>query len=160
MRCADTTSRSERYFFKELARFLRIWMQTLLPPAITMALYFVIFGNLIGKRVGMMDGFSYVQYIAPGIIMMAVITNAYSNVVSSFFSAKFQRHVEEMLVAPVPNILILAGYVAGGVAPWINRGIRCDHCGAAIHKAHCAQSNRDHRRRYTNGDVVLDRRFD
>lgn len=91
-------------------------MQTVLPSAITMTLYFVIFGSLIGKRIGTMGGFSYMQYIAPGIIMMAVITNSYSNVVSSFFGAKFQRHIEEILVAPVPNVLILCGYVAGGVA--------------------------------------------
>ena len=103
-------------FFKELARFLRIWMQTILPSAITMALYFVIFGNLIGSRIGPMGGFSYIQYIAPGIIMMAVITNSYSNVVSSFFGAKFQRHIEEILVSPVPHVLIVSGYVAGGVA--------------------------------------------
>ncbi len=103
-------------FSKELARFLRIWMQTILPSAITMALYFVIFGNLIGSRIGSMGGFSYIQYIAPGIIMMAVITNSYSNVVSSFFGAKFQRHIEEILVSPVPHVLIVAGYVAGGVA--------------------------------------------
>ncbi len=100
---------------KELNRFLRIWLQTVLPPAITMSLYFVIFGNLIGPRVGSMAGFDYIQYIAPGIIMMAIITNAYSNVVSSFFGAKFQHHIEEILVAPVPNPLILAGYVFGGV---------------------------------------------
>ena len=99
---------------KELNRFLRIWLQTILPPAITMGLYFVIFGNLIGPRIGSMGGFDYIQYIAPGIIMMAVITNAYSNVVSSFFGAKFQRHIEEILVSPVPNYLILAGYVCGG----------------------------------------------
>ena len=91
-------------------------MQTILPSAITMALYFVIFGNLIGPRVGLMGGFAYIQYIAPGIIMMAVITNSYSNVVSSFFGAKFQRHIEEILVSPVPNVLIVCGYVAGGVA--------------------------------------------
>ena len=102
--------------YKELARFLRIWMQTVLPSAITMTLYFVIFGSLIGKRIGTMGGFGYMQYIAPGIIMMAVITNSYSNVVSSFFGAKFQRHIEEILVAPVPHVLILCGYVAGGVA--------------------------------------------
>lgn len=101
---------------KELARFLRIWMQTILPSAITMTLYFIIFGNLIGARIGTMGGFSYMQYIAPGIIMMAVITNSYSNVVSSFFSAKFQRHIEEILVAPVPSVVILSGYVVGGVA--------------------------------------------
>lgn len=100
---------------KEVNRFLRIWLQTILPPAITMGLYFVIFGNLIGPRIGLMSGFDYMQYIAPGIIMMAIITNAYSNVVSSFFGAKFQRHIEEILVAPVPDALILGGYVCGGI---------------------------------------------
>ena len=100
---------------KECNRFLRIWLQTILPPGISMGLYFVIFGHLIGPRIGQMGGFSYMQYIAPGIIMMAVITNAYSNVTSSFFGAKFQRHIEEILVAPVPNVLILTGYVCGGV---------------------------------------------
>lgn len=101
---------------REIRRFIRIWPQTLLPPAITMTLYFIIFGNLIGSRIGEMGGFSYIQYIAPGIIMMSVINNAYSNVASSFFSAKFQNHIEELIVAPVPNYLILAGYVAGGTA--------------------------------------------
>lgn len=101
---------------REIRRFIRIWPQTLLPPAITMTLYFIIFGNLIGSRIGEMGGFSYMQYIAPGIIMMSVINNAYSNVASSFFSAKFQNHIEELLVSPVPNYLILAGYVAGGTA--------------------------------------------
>ncbi len=101
---------------REVRRFLRIWPQTLLPPAITMTLYFIIFGNLIGSRIGEMGGFSYIQYIAPGIIMMSVINNAYANVASSFYSAKFQSHIEEMLVAPIPNYLILAGYVAGGTA--------------------------------------------
>lgn len=103
-------------FTREVRRFLRIWPQTLLPPAITMTLYFIIFGNLIGSRIGEMDGFNYMDYIAPGIIMMAVINNAYANVASSFYSAKFQSHIEELLVAPVPNYLILAGYVAGGIA--------------------------------------------
>ncbi|MFW5451658.1 MAG: ABC transporter permease [Methylophagaceae bacterium] len=101
---------------REIRRFIRIWPQTLLPPAITMTLYFIIFGNLIGSRIGQMGGFSYMEYIAPGIIMMSVINNAYSNVASSFFSAKFQNHIEELLVAPVPNYLILAGYVTGGMA--------------------------------------------
>jgi ABC-2 type transport system permease protein len=101
---------------REIRRFIRIWPQTLLPPAITMTLYFIIFGNLIGSRIGEMGGFSYMQYIAPGIIMMSVINNAYANVASSFYSAKFQSHIEELLVAPVPNYLILAGYVAGGTA--------------------------------------------
>ncbi|MGR9090013.1 MAG: ABC transporter permease [Gammaproteobacteria bacterium] len=110
-------------FAKELARFLRIWLQTILPSAITMTLYFIIFGNLIGQRIGEMGGFNYMRYIAPGIVMMAVITNSYSNVVSSFFGAKFQRHIEEILVAPVPNVLILAGYVLGGIARGLIVGV-------------------------------------
>lgn len=101
---------------KEIARFFRIWQQTLLPPAITTSLYFVIFGNLIGPRIGQMDGFSYMDFIVPGLILMAVITNAYSNVVTSFFGAKFQRSVEEMLISPTPNYIILLGFVVGGVA--------------------------------------------
>ena len=100
---------------KEITRFTRIWMQTILPAAISMALYFVIFGNLIGPRIGMMSGFTYMEFIAPGIIMMSIINNAYSNVSSSFFGARFQRHIEEMLIAPVPNWIILAGYISGGV---------------------------------------------
>jgi ABC-2 type transport system permease protein len=101
---------------KEVKRFTRIWVQTLLPPAITMILYFVIFGKLIGSRIGEMAGFSYIDFVAPGLIMMAVITNSYANVSSSFFSAKFQRSVEEILVSPTPNYIILLGFVMGGVA--------------------------------------------
>ena len=101
---------------KEVRRFTRIWVQTLIPPAITMTLYFIIFGNLVGARIGQMGGFDYMQYIVPGLIMMSVITNSYGNVVSSFFGTKFQRHIEELLVAPVPNWVILSGYVIGGVA--------------------------------------------
>ncbi|HNP02536.1 MAG TPA: ABC transporter permease [Agitococcus sp.] len=101
---------------KEIRRFTRIWVQTLLPPAITMSLYFVIFGNIVGSRIGQMGGFDYMQYIVPGLIMMSVITNSYSNVVSSFYSAKFQRSIEELLVSPVPHHIILTGYVLGGVA--------------------------------------------
>lgn len=100
---------------KEIKRFTRIWVQTLVPPAITMTLYFIIFGNLIGSRIGEMHGFSYMAYIVPGLIMMSVITNSYSNVASSFFSAKFQRNIEELLVAPVPNYVIILGFVMGGV---------------------------------------------
>lgn len=100
---------------KEIRRFMRIWPQTLLPPAITMALYFVIFGNLIGSRIGKMDGYDYMDFIVPGLIMMSVITNSYSNVVSSFFSLKFQKNIEEILVSPVPNWVVLLGYVTGGV---------------------------------------------
>jgi len=101
---------------KEIQRFMRIWVQTLVPPAITISLYFVIFGSLIGSRIGDMGGFDYMSFIVPGLIMMSVITNSYSNVASSFFSAKWQRNVEEMLVAPVPNWVIVAGYVGGGMA--------------------------------------------
>jgi ABC-2 type transport system permease protein len=100
---------------KEYHRVFRIWLQTILPPAITTGLYFLIFGNLIGRRIGRMDGFDYAQYIAPGLIMMQVITNAYGNVVSSFFSAKMQRHIEEMLVAPMANWAIVLGHTLGGV---------------------------------------------
>ena len=100
---------------KEVNRFTRIWLQTLVLPAVTMSLYFVIFGNLIGSRIGEMSGFSYMEFIVPGLIMMSVITNSYSNVASSFFSSKFQRNVEELLVAPVPTWIIIAGYVGGGV---------------------------------------------
>ncbi|MBO9491232.1 ABC transporter permease [Endozoicomonas sp. G2_1] len=102
--------------YKETHRFMRIWVQTLVPPAITISLYFVIFGSLIGSRIGEMGGFDYMAFIVPGLIMMSVITNSYSNVASSFFSAKWQRNVEEMLVAPVPNWVIVAGYVGGGMA--------------------------------------------
>ena len=108
---------------KETLRFLRIWIQTILPPAITTALYFIIFGKLIGAQLGPVDGLSYTQFIAPGLIMMAVITNAYSNVVSSFFSAKFQRHIEEMLVSPLPDAIIVLGFVGGGVARGLAVGI-------------------------------------
>jgi ABC-2 type transport system permease protein len=100
---------------REFGRIIRIWAQTIVPSAVTSALYFVIFGSLIGQRVGLMDGVPYMQYIAPGLIMMAVITNSYGNVVSSFFGAKFGKHVEEMLVAPLPNWIIVAGYVGGGL---------------------------------------------
>lgn len=101
---------------REIRRYTRIWAQTLLPPAITMTLYFIIFGNLIGSRIGEMGGFRYMDFIVPGLIMMSVITNSYSNVVSSFYSAKFQRNVEEMLVSPMPNWIILLGYVVGGMS--------------------------------------------
>jgi len=100
---------------KEIRRFMRIWVQTLLPPAIMMALYFVIFGNLIGSRIGEMGGFDYMEFIVPGLIMMSVITNSYANVVSSFFGMKFQGSIEEILVSPVPNWVVLSGYVMGGV---------------------------------------------
>jgi ABC-2 type transport system permease protein len=100
---------------REYSRIVRIWGQTLVPSAVTATLYFVIFGSLIGRRVGVMGGFDYKQYIAPGLIMMSVITNSYGNVVASFFGAKFGKHVEELLVSPLPNWIIVAGYTAGGL---------------------------------------------
>jgi ABC-2 type transport system permease protein len=122
-RDADTPKGLERarwtglktIIIREYSRIIRIWAQTIVPSAVTSALYFVIFGSLIGSRVGLMDGVPYMQYIAPGLIMMAVITNSYGNVVSSFFGAKFGKHVEEMLVAPLPNWVIVLGYVGGGL---------------------------------------------
>lgn len=108
---------------KEIVRFTRIWVQTLLPPVITMWLYFVIFGQLIGSRIGQMDGFNYMEFVVPGLIMMSVITNSYSNVVSSFFGVKFQKSIEEVLVSPTPNYIILLGYVFGGVARGILVGL-------------------------------------
>jgi ABC-2 type transport system permease protein len=108
---------------KEVLRFARIWIQTVLPPVVTTALYFIIFGNLIGPRIGSMDGFDYMEFIIPGLIMMAVITNSYANVVSSFYGSKFQRHIEEMLISPVPNYIILIGFVGGGVARGLTVGV-------------------------------------
>jgi ABC-2 type transport system permease protein len=108
---------------KEVLRFTRIWVQTVLPSVITTTLYFVIFGRLIGGRIGPMDGLDYLDFIVPGLVLMAVITNSYANVVSSFYSSKFSRYVEELLVSPVPNWVILAGYVAGGVARGLAVGV-------------------------------------
>ncbi len=101
---------------KEMRRFLRIWVQTILPPMITTALYFVIFGKMIGSQLAPISGYSYMDFIVPGLIMMTVISNSYANVVSSFYGSKFQRYVEELLIAPIPLSLILIGFVAGGVA--------------------------------------------
>ncbi|HJY41419.1 MAG TPA: ABC transporter permease, partial [Steroidobacteraceae bacterium] len=100
---------------REFNRIIRIWGQTIVPPAITATLYFVIFGSLIGRRIGDMGGYTYIQYIAPGLIMMSVITNSYGNVVSSFFGAKFGKHIEELLVSPLPSWLIVTGYMVGGI---------------------------------------------
>ena len=108
---------------REVMRILRIWGQTLVPPAITMTLYFLIFGKLIGSRIGEMGGFDYMDFIVPGLVMMAVIQNAYGNISSSFFGAKFGRHVEELLVSPMPNWVILLGYVSGGVLRGLMVGI-------------------------------------
>ena len=110
-------------FIKEVRRFMRIWPQTLLPPAITMALYFLVFGAVIGSRIGDMAGFDYMTFVVPGLVMMSVITNSFTNVVSSFFSNKFQRSVEELLVSPISNSIILLGYVMGGVCRGLLVGI-------------------------------------
>ncbi len=108
---------------KEIRRFMRIWPQTLLPPAITTSLYFMIFGRLIGDRVGAIQDVSYMDYIVPGIILMSVISHSYANVVSSFYSTKFQRHIEELMVAPVSNWVVLSGYVCGGIARGVLVGL-------------------------------------
>jgi len=113
----------ETIYIKEVMRFLRIWMQTVLPAVISTALYFIIFGTLIGERIGEMDGYRYIDFIVPGLILMAVITNSYANVVGSFYFSKFGHHVEELLIAPVPNWVILAGYVGGGVTRGVVVGI-------------------------------------
>jgi len=100
---------------REFSRIVRIWGQTIVPPTVTATLYFIIFGSLIGRRIGPVGGYDYLQFIAPGLIMMTVIQNSYGNVVSSFFGAKFGKHVEELLVSPLPNWLIVAGYMGGGI---------------------------------------------
>ena len=108
---------------REIVRFARIWVQTIIPPVIMVGLYFVIFGNLIGQRIGDMDGMAYTDFIMPGLVMMSIITNSYANVVSSFYGAKYSHYIEEMQIAPIPNIVILLGYVTGGVARGICVGI-------------------------------------
>ncbi len=108
---------------REVVRILRIWTQTLIPPAITMTLYFLIFGKLIGARIGDMGGYGYMEFIVPGLVMMSIIQNAYGNISSSFFGAKFGRHVEELLVSPAPAWVVLAGYVAGGVLRGLMVGV-------------------------------------
>lgn len=110
-------------FRKEIVRFTRIWVQSLLPPVVTMFLYFVIFGKFIGSQISDISGYSYMEFIVPGLVMMSVITNSYSNVVSSFFSTKFQHSVEELLVSPTPNYVIILGYVCGGMTRGILVGI-------------------------------------
>ena len=101
---------------KEILRFSRIWVQTIIPPAITMGLYFIIFGQLIGSQLNDINNYSYMDYIVPGLIIMSIITNSYANVVSSFYGTKFHHHIEELLVSPIANLTIIAGYVSGGVA--------------------------------------------
>ena len=108
---------------REIRRFLRIWVQTLVPPAVTMSLYFVIFGSLIGPRIGDMNGLDYIQFMIPGLVMLSVITSSYANVVSSFFGVKFQRSVEELMISPMPDIVILTGFIIGGVTRGVMVGI-------------------------------------
>ena len=108
---------------KEVTRFLRIWSQTLLPPVITQSLYFVIFGKFIGSKVGTIQGINYMEFIVPGLVMMAIINSSFANVVSSFFGAKFQRSIEEILVSPTPEWITIAGYAGGGVLRGILVGI-------------------------------------
>lgn len=108
---------------KEILRFARIWVQTIIPPVIMVGLYFIIFGNLIGRKIGDMDGMPYVDFIMPGLVMMSIITHSYANVVSSFYGAKYSHYIEEIQIAPIPNIVILLGYVTGGVARGICVGI-------------------------------------
>ncbi|MGH8162508.1 MAG: ABC transporter permease, partial [Gammaproteobacteria bacterium] len=124
---------------KEIRRVLRIWVQTLVPPAINGTLYFLIFGLAVGSRIGKMHGFNYMVYLAPGVIMMQIMLNSYTNVVSSFFGAKFSRYVEELIVSPMPNSLILLGYMIGGMfrgllvggvitlIAWLIKGIPAAH---------------------------------
>ena len=107
----------------ETVRIFRIWSQTFLPPAITTTLYYVIFGTFIGSQIDAVEGFTYMQFIVPGLVMMAVITNSFTNTASSFFGAKFQRQLEELLVSPVPPIIVLAGYVTGGVVRGLLTGL-------------------------------------
>lgn len=108
---------------KECLRFLRIWVQTLIPPIITVALYFVIFGNLVGSQIGNIGEFTYMEFIVPGLVLMALISNSYANVVSSFYGSKFQRNIEEMLISPLPNYLILIGFISGGIARGVLVGV-------------------------------------
>jgi ABC-2 type transport system permease protein len=108
---------------REVLRFSRIWVQTIVPPMISTALYFVIFGHLIGAQIGKMEGHTYIEFIVPGLIMMSVITNSYANVVSSFYGSKFQGNIAEMLVSPTPNWIILAGYISGGIARGVAVGV-------------------------------------
>ena len=123
MKSAEVRIAFQTIIIKEVNRFTRIWQQTVLPPVITTSLYFVIFGNLIGPRIGEMQGFDYMDFIVPGLILMSVITNSYANVSSSLYSARFQKAIEEILVSPTPNWVILAGYIGGGVARGIAVGL-------------------------------------
>jgi ABC-2 type transport system permease protein len=123
MRYKENYIAFQTILIKEVTRFTRIWTQSILPSAITTVLYFVIFGHVIGSQIRSIDGFSYMQYIAPGLIMMSIITNAYSNVASSVYGLRFSKSIEELLVSPMPNWLILLGFVLGGVARGLAVGL-------------------------------------
>lgn len=101
---------------KEVRRFIRIWIQTIVPPVITTSLYLLIFGGLMGGRIGQMQGINYIDFIVPGIILMTVIMQSYANTVSSFFMTKYNNSFEELLVSTTPNWIILLGFVSGGIA--------------------------------------------
>ena len=108
---------------KEVLRFSRIWKQTLIPPVITNILYFIIFGNLIGERIGQIESFSYTDFIFPGLLLMSVITHSYTNTVSSLYISKYHRYIEELLVSPIQNYTILAGFITGGVIRGLSVGV-------------------------------------
>ena len=131
---------------KEILRFARIWVQTILPSAITVALYFIIMGKFIGSQINDIDGYSYIEFIAPGLIMMGIITNSYANSVSSFYSSKFQRHIEEMLVSPMPNYIIILGFMLGGIARGIIVGVAV--CLGSVVFYPTSNSQRDYRINY------------
>lgn len=109
--------------YRETMRVLRIWPQTLLPSVITVTLYFLIFGRIVGNKIGRVDGFSYTYFITPGLIIMAVINNSYTNVVSSFFGARFSKSIEDLLISLAPNYLIVLGYISGGIVRGVLVGI-------------------------------------
>ncbi|HFL8794823.1 MAG TPA: ABC transporter permease [Candidatus Azosocius sp. HAIN] len=102
-------------FYKEIKRIVRIWPQTILPSIITTFLYFIIFGNIIGNQISKIYDYTYIQYLVPGLIMMAIVNNSYTNVSSSFFTAKFQKHIEEILISPTNNSTIILGFIFAGV---------------------------------------------
>ncbi len=100
---------------KEFVRIVRIWSQTLLPPVVTTSLYFIVFGTFIGSQLAPIHGFSYIQFIVPGLIMMSVITSAYSNTASTFFFSKMIHNLDELIVSPTPSWVVILGFVSGGV---------------------------------------------
>jgi ABC-2 type transport system permease protein len=121
---------------KEFVRIMRIWIQTLLPPVITTSLYFIVFGTFIGSQLQQIQGFPYIQFIVPGLIMMSVITSSFSNTVSTFYSAKFMRNIDEILVSPTPDWLVILGFVSGGVVRGVMVGILV--LGASLFFTHLA----------------------